>query len=525
MVLKPGSPDLRRLVGSRRHGWPAFRPRPRLASRHAAVLGYAAFGLFGLAVMLLSDQPVHRLWGGCAAVGYACAVLASLVPARLLPSKAAAHAVTAAVAIAVAGAVLVPLCWLAATGQGMPEVWVVAHSAESFVLQGRPYQPAAQLGADVYGYDPYLPGMTLFGLPYALFGGGMATDPRLWDALAFIAAFTASLYIAGGAGTRIGRAGTAMRRTALLASSPLVAFPLAVSGNDLPVIGLLCLGLALAGRNAPSQPLLAGIALGTAASLKATAWPALLIVAVLFAMRDGRTAAVRFTASAAAVLTLIVVPFLVIQPADLISNTVAFPLGLTHASSPAASPLPGHLLAATGQAGHLAVIILLAATAVAFLVTLATRPPKTAVAAATYLALTLTALFTLAPATRWGYFTYPALIFCWLWLAPRAPISFNSGGSNRGMSAPSETMVGPGLLRPLGLQLRLDKIVGSLIRLMTRIYPGFIDQSSPTGVESSWRNRSAIGFLNAHYWRGDARRDLVRATMSCGAAPAGGTSR
>jgi hypothetical protein len=383
-----------------------------LAPRHAAALSYLGFGMFGLAVLLLSGEPVHRLWGGCAAVGYACAALVTIVPVRHLPPWAAAHAVTVALTVAVAGALLVPLCWLAATSQGMPEVWVVARSAESLVLQGRPYQSAAQLGGDVYGYDPYLPGMTLFGLPYALFGDGLGTDPRMWDALAFIAAFAASLYVAGGAGTGASGARTAIRRTAILAGSPLVAFPLAVSGNDLPVIALLCLGLALATR-----PALAGIVIGTAASLKATAWPALLIVAVLFAVRDGRTAAARFTAAAAAMLALMVGPFLLIQPADLISNTISFPLGLTKARSPAASPLPGHLLAATGPLGHRAVIILLAATAVAFLIALAMRPPKTAAGAAVYLALILTTLFTLAPATRWGYFTYPAVILTWLWLS------------------------------------------------------------------------------------------------------------
>ncbi len=383
----------------------------RLASIPAP-LAYGAFGAFGLAVAIVSTQPLHRLWGACAATAYGCAALVSLTRLRRRGGIA--------LLVAVAGALVVPLCWLAATGRGMPEVGVVENSAELLVQHGRLYKPAAVLGADVYRYNPYLPGMMLFGLPRALFGSGVATDPRVWDGMAFVAAFAAALRIAGGTGT--------VRRTALLAGSPLIAFPLAVSGNDLPVLGLLCLGLALAARpdvRRPASPVWAGAVLGGAAALKATAWPALLIVGVLLALRDGRGTVARFTGCCAAVVAAVVGPFLVIQPADLAANTIAFPLGLTRAHSPAASPLPGHLIAVTGQAGHLAVIALMAAAAAGLGAALAARPPRTAVAAAGYLALALTVLFVLAPATRWGYFGYPVGIGCWLWLCgfPASPVT------------------------------------------------------------------------------------------------------
>lgn len=384
-----------------------------------AALAYAAFGVFGLAVAAVSGEPLHRLWGTCAAAGYACAALACLVPFRWRRELA--------LAVAAAGALLVPLCSLAATGRGMPEVGVVAHSADLLIRHGRPYESARQLGADVNGYNPYLPGMTLFGLPRALLGGGLATDPRVWDGVVFAASFAAALRIAGCA--------RPARWTAALATSPLIAFPLAVSGNDLPVLGLICLGLALAARPGPRRPpcarcpmsplypryrpcpAWAGAVLGAAAALKATAWPALLVVGMLFAARDGRKAAGVFTAAAAAVVLAVAGPFLAIQPGALIENTIAFPLGLTKAHSPAASPLPGHLLAATGPAGHLAVIALMVAAAAAIGAGLLLRPPRTLVQAAGYLALILTMLFTLAPATRWGYFVYPLGIGSWLWLS------------------------------------------------------------------------------------------------------------
>ena len=357
---------------------------------------------------MISAEPLHRIWGGCAAAGYGGAALTSLAPVRLLSARGRAGL---ALAAAVGGALVLPLGWLAATGRGMPEVGVVTRSAELLVAHGRPYESAARLGADVYGYNPYLPGMTLFGLPRALLGGGLATDPRVGDAAIFVVSFALALRIAGGAGL------AAWRRTAALAGSPLIAFPLAVSGNDLPVIGLICLGLALAARSGSRYPAWTGVVIGAACGLKATAWPALLIVGVLLAVRDGRAAAARFAAAAAAVIAVVLGPFLLVQSADLAVNTVAFPLGLTRARSPAASPLPGHLLAATGAAGHRAVIVLLAVTAVVLGVRLAARPPRTAVAAAGYLALALTAFFALAPASRWGYFVYPAVIGGWLGLS------------------------------------------------------------------------------------------------------------
>jgi hypothetical protein len=172
----------------------------------------------------------------------------------------------------------------------------------------------------------------------------------------------------------------------------------------------------------------AGAALGAACALKATAWPALLIVGMLFLVRDGRGPAARFAAAAAVILAVAIVPVLLIQPADLVENTIAFPLGLTRAHSPAASPLPGHLIAATGPAGHLTAITLLAVTMTLLGGLLVARPPRTAAGAAGYLALALTTLFTLAPATRWGYFTYPAGIGCWLWLSGlRKPVLARAG--------------------------------------------------------------------------------------------------
>jgi hypothetical protein len=396
-------PASRRSVAVMPTGFQHFPERTYEGPAWTPALLYAAFAVFAGLVALLSGESAHRLWGTFAAVAYAGAALACLWrPARTrrLP-----------LAIALTGAVLAPLGWLTSTGAAMPEVGVVERSAAMLVHHGAMYQSSGTLAAShqVYGYDPYLPVMMVFGLPRALFGPSVATDPRVWDGLVFAVLVAVSLWLAGNR--------SAVRHTALVVASPLIAFPLTVSGNDLPVIGLICLGLSFAGRPGPVPGAAAGLALGGAAAMKATAWPVLLIVAVLFAVRDGTRTAGRFAVTALAVVAVTAGPILAIEPAALIQNTIMFPLGLTRTVSPAASPLPGHLLAATGPAGHTAAIALLVTAAGVLAAVLLRRPPRTLAAAGWFLVLALTVMFALAPATRWGYFVYPLGIGAWLVLS------------------------------------------------------------------------------------------------------------
>ncbi len=154
--------------------------------------------------------------------------------------------------------------------------------------------------------------------------------------------------------------------------------------------------------------------------MKYTAWPALAVLVVMVMARDGGRAAARFSATAlgtAIALTAALAPAGILHPAAIVANTVAYPLGLTAARSPAASPLPGHLLASLGPAGHAAAIALLLAAGVALVASLVTAPPRTPAEAAKRIALGLTALFALSPATRFGYFCYPLALYGWVALA------------------------------------------------------------------------------------------------------------
>ncbi|HEX5406066.1 MAG TPA: hypothetical protein VFX16_27640, partial [Pseudonocardiaceae bacterium] len=85
--------------------------------------------------------------------------------------------------------------------------------------------------------------------------------------------------------------------------------------------------------------------------------------------------------------------------------------GLGKARSPAASPLPGNLIARIGPVGHDVSLALLAAAGLAMAIWMVTRPPRTSAAAAVRIAVGLTSALLLAPATRYGYLVYPIVLF------------------------------------------------------------------------------------------------------------------
>ena len=113
-------------------------------------------------------------------------------------------------------------------------------------------------------------------------------------------------------------------------------------------------------------------------------------------------------------VAVIVGPFAVLRLGSLVKNTILFPLGLASVKSQAASPLLGHVLAQTGTLGHTIVVILLIGSGLAIAVSLFVRPPRDVPAATWRLVIGLSAMFVLAPSTRFGYFIYPAALVLWL---------------------------------------------------------------------------------------------------------------
>ena len=368
--------------------------------------GLAVCALFGGGVALFSGDPLHRLWGTSAGIAYALAAVVILAW-----RSRDTTGVDVVLAILVGGAILVPLLWMVWTGHGEPEVGVVANSATTLIKHGTPYKSAKVLATTTNPnlYNPYLPLMAAFGVPQALFGHGPLTDPRVWFGLVFLVVFAFALRVAG--------AKDSFRWALLLTVSPIIAFELCVGGTDVPMVAFMCLGFALLWRPGGSNAVAAGLALGIASSMKATAWPALAVAFALLYVRDGKREAWRFTAWSLAVVAVIVGPFAVLRFGALVKNTILFPLGLASVKSQAASPLLGHVLAQTGRLGHTLVVVALIASGLAILVSLFVRPPRDVPAATWRLVIGLSALFVLAPSTRFGYFIYPAALVLWLLIA------------------------------------------------------------------------------------------------------------
>ena len=373
-----------------------------LVTRHRKWIAaaFAVCALYGLGIALVSTDYLHRDWGFMAACGYGLAAVAVLV----WRSRGA----DLALALSLCGAVLVPLAWMATTGQGQPEVIVVLRSAELLVHHGTPYEAPGLLRhtTNPNAYDPYLPPMTFFALLWTVAPHNPLADPRVWFGIVFVVCFGLAL--------RVARARDVVRWTVFVTATPIIALELAVGGTDVPIIALICLGFALMWKH--PRPILAGLAFGGAASMKATAWPALIVAVSLALARDGKRAAAIMTAVALAVFAVLVGPFIALQPESLIRNTISFPLGLASVTSQASSPLPGHLIAGTGHIGRLCVIAALVLVALAIGASLIFRPPRNVPAAATRLIIALTVMFVLAPATRFGYFIYPGAILAWLLL-------------------------------------------------------------------------------------------------------------
>ncbi len=402
---------------------------PATVPRHWLAAGFAVCAVFAGLLAAFTTNHLHETWGISAAIAYGLAAAAALA----WQSRGA----DLAVALSTCGALVAPLLLMAVDRLRQPEVHVVTRSAALLLRHGTPY-PAPAVTAHAHNpnlFDPYLPVMTLFGMPRALLGMAPLTDPRIWLGLGFAGTFFAAVAVAG--------AKDPWRWTLLVASSPVIALALTVGGTDVPVLALLCLGLALLWRH--PRPVLAGLALGVAAAMKATAWPGLAVALVLLRVTRSRWAAGRFALAALGAAAALIVPVAALAPRSLVENTIAFPLGLAGTRSAAVSPLPGHLLAGSGAAGHLLAVLLLALTFLGLAAWLWLRPPRTVPAAAWWLITGFTLMFLTAPATRFGYFMYPAGLLAWI---AAGTLPWRPGGW-RARTAAAGTPAGPAGRSPL----------------------------------------------------------------------------
>ncbi|WP_229852997.1 glycosyltransferase family 87 protein [Streptomyces albospinus] len=369
---------------------PAQKP-PTGARRRWDRPALAACAVAALVVGLMSPANTsQQAWGLSASVGYGCAALVALRSSRVWARTPALIAVT--------GALVAPLLYLTVIGKAQMEVGVVERAADLLFSSGTPYNSEPRAIAD---FNPYLPGMTLFGIPHLLFGDSLFAGARLWFVVGFVAAMVGAMRVLAD-----------RRRTGLcwLTACPVVALPLAIGGVDPPVIGLMCLALAFADRGNAGR---AGLVLGLAATLKWTAWPAVPVVVALLAVRRGKRAALSCGATAAGIAAFSVLPAVLVYVAAFYENAVLYPLGLGPTASSAQSPLLGHLIISLVPHGQSVTLALIALSAMAVGASLLVRPPRSSVAAADRLALGLALAIALSPATRVGYAIYPVVLLAW----------------------------------------------------------------------------------------------------------------
>lgn len=383
--------------------WPGRRV---LAAWFGAAAAYAG--------VVIVTGHADGTWGTWACGAYAVTALLFLVTKRSVIPLAAA----------LGGALVAPLLWLITEAAPTGEVVVIGRSAAYLLKHSTPYLPASQL-IDWQHYNPYLPLMEVFGLPRSSGLTGVIGDPRIWTTMFTVAVLAGAFVVASP--HRIRDCPDCRHRTwkltALATASPLIAFPLAVGVTDPPLIALLCLGLAWASRG---KMVRVAAVLAVACAMKTTAWPAVPVLAIMAWVQYAPRIAARFsvtTAGLAGILAAIAAPDALATPVavDAVKqNLIAYPLGTTRHKTPAASPLPGHLIAGLGPVGHTIAVTLMVIALVAFAAWLLLRPPRDAREAAFRLAVGYAVMFTLDPSTRFGYFTYPLALLGWLVLTRSA---------------------------------------------------------------------------------------------------------
>ncbi|MGW4940999.1 glycosyltransferase 87 family protein [Actinoplanes sp. NPDC004185] len=380
------------------------RARDGLAA-DAALYGLAA--AFALVTALTSTLLPHRAWGAVAAWAYLGAFL--VVAGQLMLRRPRWR--MALTWVAWVGTAILPLVIEAVqraggrTGRAQEEVLVVEHMGERLAGTGTPYLgpdaiAALPPGEQLLGYAPYQPGMAVFGLPRAAFGDVWWTDARVWFAVATAAALVAAIRL-------LPRGASLVRAVQFATVLPICALTLATGGDDLPVLALALLALALCASGRYGA---AGLAVGAAAALKLFALPIVVVLAVL-ALTTGN--ARRFLPGAIGLPVLTLVPALLVDGNAFVENVIRFPLGHGLVTSPAQSPFPGYLIAQAVPGGRYVAIGLLVAVALAIAVVLVRRPPRTAAAAALFCGYGLLAAILLMPTTRFGYLLYPLALLVW----------------------------------------------------------------------------------------------------------------
>ena len=420
----------------------AFTPTPfRSTSPEVGdTILYALSALFALITILTSSLALYRQWAELAIGPFIFGALCSAIFALVAMRRSRARGEDALaprhtrrrwglrIALAVfvfAGATAIPLgleiVWRSNGDPGshyQPEVGVIERAGKAVAAGKNPYPDVTNSRGKVVhplpgvsvvnSFVPYLPLMTVFGIPSERKHDVALTDARIFFSLVTLLVAAIALWLCPADGRR------KMRALQVIAILPTAALPLATGGDDVPVVAFLLLAMVLAQRR---QPFASGIVLGIVSAMKFTAWP--LAALALFAARNRKGARRPRTMFLGMLVVAgpVVVPFALRGPWAFFDNVVLFPLGLSGVTSPAASPLPGHLLVSAFPFLHRILPLTVGLVGGVLLAWyLYRRPPQTASQVCKVGGVVMGVITLLAPATRIGYLLYPINFFVWSYL-------------------------------------------------------------------------------------------------------------
>ena len=384
---------------------------------------YFGAGAFALLIGLTSNEPAQWHWGYISFASYFAASLFLFVGGRT--QMASSFSLRKIVLILlVLGVVVVPLGlethWRqnnGGHGYAQPEVSVIERSANNVVKGTDPYTVDVKNGKvlnSIRGlptyesFFPYFPLMSVFGLPDAITHRGFGlTDARIVMSVLTIAIGLLAL--------RLFRTKKEkkIRLAQVLFALPTGALFLATGGDDMPILALMLLSLVALQRK---QIYVSAVSIGIASAMKLTAWP--MALGSLLALRGeafkGKWK--QFVIVVCAIVTVAIVPFALKAPHAFFANVFEFPLGLSHVTSPAASALPGHILASWW---HPFKHILPAGTLLIGGYFMAkyfkTHWPLTLAKMLSLLSVCFFVLMCVSSATRFGYIIYPINFALWSW--------------------------------------------------------------------------------------------------------------
>jgi hypothetical protein len=378
---------------------------------------YGLSAMFALVLGLRSDQGAQWQWGYLAIGPYLAISLTSWALSRFNWRKILRIRFVL-LALVMLGTVAIPLGLEAHWRHAQPEVGVIARSASAVTKGKDPYNSYMHDGHLVNeipglpayeSFFPYFPLMSIFGLPTALSHKGKGlTDPRIVMSLMTLLASALALGLLRASREK------KLRIAQVLMALPTGALFLATGGDDMPILALLLLGVVFLQRR---SNYLAGVSFGVAAAMKLTAWPMAAGALVVAREKDGRPAWKKVGLITTIIVLVTVTPFVLHAPGAFISNVFAFPLGLAGVSSPAASALPGHILATWWPPfKHILAPVTFVVGGYFVAHYMKRNWPLTLTQLLAVLSLTMLVLMCVASATRIGYVIYPLNFALWSWV-------------------------------------------------------------------------------------------------------------